>query len=205
MRILASRVVPDRLFVLLARGLVWLLVLVGGLSGARADLVPMPPPECEGKPDGSFCGLGDGTAGACATVQDARRPGRSYRTCKKDPNECDRLEVGAVCHGYLGKPSHCREFENAETKKRWRTCQADEVTAPAAASPTPAAAAPPAAAPPPPTAAPASAEPAPVAAPKPRGLLGCSQTADASPAGLSVVAMGLALVVLRRRRPSAAR
>lgn len=103
-----------------------LLTALLSLSPAVADLVPEPPAECVGKPDGTFCSLGDGTAGQCVTEKDARRPGRSYQGCKKDTHECDRLAVGAVCHGYLGKPAHCREFRSPERGETWRSCQADD-------------------------------------------------------------------------------
>ena len=115
---------------------------------AAADLVPSPIPECVGKPDGTFCKLNDGTAGQCTTHQDSRRPGKSWTSCAKDPHECDKLEIGASCHGYLGKPSHCREFSDAEKNKKWRTCQADEI---AAEAPAPAGTAPASAATPPPS------------------------------------------------------
>jgi len=192
MRILDTR----RLFAaksgFLYRGLFLIVLgLAVGLPSASADLVPTPPPECENKPDGTFCSLGDGTAGACVTQQDTRRPGRSYRGCKKDLHECDRLEVGAVCHGYLGKPAHCREFSNAETKQRWRTCQVDDAAAPPADS---------TASPAIPSAAPAATESTPAPAKKPKGLLGCSQTREASPTGLSLLAIGIALFALRLRR-----
>ncbi len=143
-----------------------LLTALLSLSPAVADLVPEPPAECVGKPDGTFCSLGDGTAGQCVTEKDARRPGRSYQGCKKDTHECDRLAVGAVCHGYLGKPAHCREFRSPERGETWRSCQADDpppasAEAPAATSPS----APPAA--PTATASPAAPEPA------KKGRFGC--------------------------------
>lgn len=126
------------------RALFGAALLAGALSGsvARADLVVPPPPDCVGKPDGSFCQLGDGTAGKCLTIQDPRRPGRSSITCQKDAAECDRLAIGAECHGYLGKPAHCKEFSDPEKQKTWRTCQLDEHNADAPkpeATPTPAA------------------------------------------------------------------
>lgn len=176
------------------RAAVGLLFCMLAVSPAAADMVPDPPAECVGKPDGTFCSLADGTAGECVTQKDARRPGRSYRVCKKDEHECDRLAVGAVCHGYLGKPSHCREFENKERGERWRTCQADESPATeknAAAPPSePAAAAP-------------SAAPAEPAAPKSR--FGCQFAAGAMAAGgeltlVALLGLGLAMGRLRRRQ-----
>lgn len=177
-----------------------LLSLSAVASPSRADLVPEPPPECTGKPDGTFCSQGDGTAGLCATEQDARRPGRSYRVCRRDKNECDRLAIGAVCHGYLGKPSHCREFHNAERNERWRTCQADDIAAPATAAPagTPTAA--------PATASAAASDPAPATAvpavSKPKGMFGCSQAGGTSsgPFGLFMAALSVALAALVSRR-----
>lgn len=168
------------------------------LSPAVADSVPEPPAACVGKPDGTFCALPDGTAGLCATQKDARRPGRSYQTCMKDAHECDKLAIGAVCHGYLGKPSHCREFQNAERGERWRTCQADDPPPAAPSSVEPAAPDSPAAA----------AAPSP-SAPARKGLFGC-QLAGGSPGGglgggfsgasLGVVAGLLAALLGRRRR-----
>jgi len=191
----------------LRAGLMCAVLCAGSaLPLAHADLVPTPPPECENKPDGTFCSIANGTAGVCATETDARRPGRSYRVCKRDASECDRLEVGAVCHGYLGKPAHCREFNNPDTKQHWRTCQVDDAAAPAAPSPSAPAApsatapAPSATAPAPSTAAqPAAPSPAPAAS-QPKGLFGCSQT-QGSAAGIpGLLAIGLAAAALRLRR-----
>lgn len=170
-----------------------LLFSLLAVSPAMADMVPDPPPECVGKPDGTFCSLGDGTAGQCITQKDARRPGRSYRGCKKDEHECDRLAVGAVCHGYLGKPSHCREFENKERGERWRTCQADE-SPPAVKTVAP---------PSEPAAAASSAAPAAPAAPKSR--FGCQFAAGAMAAGgelpwVALLGLGLAMGRSRRRQ-----
>jgi hypothetical protein len=171
------------------------------LSPAVADSVPEPPAACVGKPDGTFCALPDGTAGLCATQKDARRPGRSYQTCTKDAHECDKLAIGAVCHGYLGKPSHCREFQNAERGERWRTCQADDPP-PAAAPAAPGSVEP--AAPASPPAPPAAAAPA-TPAPAGKGLFGCQLTlgspGGAPPGGsVGVVAVLLAAALGRRRR-----
>lgn len=192
-----SRNLPRPRGLRVAVGLVFCMLAV---SPAAADTVPAPPPECVGKPDGTFCSLGDGTAGECVTTQDARRPGRSYRGCKKDEHECDRLAVGAVCHGYLGKPSHCREFENKERGERWRTCQADESPAiekPAAPPPSDPAAAPPSAAPTTPAA------PAAPAAPKSR--FGCQLATGAMAGGgeltlVALLGLGVVLRVARRRQ-----
>ena len=61
--------------VLLRAGLVLTLICAGSaVPLAHADLVPTPPPECENKPDGTFCSIANGTAGVCATETDARRP-----------------------------------------------------------------------------------------------------------------------------------
>lgn len=182
-----------------------LLTALVALSPAGADMVPEPPQECVGKPDGTFCSLGDGTAGQCVTVKDARRPGRSYQSCRKDAHECDRLAIGAVCHGYLGKPSHCREFRNPERGETWRTCQADET--PAAANPTaptdPAATAGAPTAPPtsaPPTSTPTTAIPA----PEKKGLFGCQLAVGGAAPNVGGGSLGLLGVVaawlLQRRR-----
>lgn len=180
------------------------LFLAAGLllsSSAAADLVPSPIPECVGKPDGTFCKLADGTAGQCTTNQDTRRPGRSWQSCNKDPKECDRLAIGAECHGYLGKPSHCREFSDPDKGTKWRTCQADDVNSAAA----PAAAAPAAPAP----AAPAAATPAAEAPPAKKGMFSCSAAPGAGStgtplAGLSLLGLSLlGLFGLRRSRRTA--
>ena len=174
-----------------------LLFSLLAVSPAVADMVPDPPAECVGKPDGTFCSLGDGTAGQCMTQKEVRRPGRSYRVCKKDEHECDRLAVGAVCHGYLGKPSHCREFENKERGERWRTCQADE--SPAAEKPTATPPSEPAAAPP------STAPAAPAAPAAPKSRFGCQFAAGAMAAGgeltlVALLGLGLAMGRLRRRQ-----
>jgi hypothetical protein len=109
-----------------------------GLGAARADMAPGPPPEeCVGKPDGTFCLLPNGLAGMCKTGQWGRHAGRTWVHCAEDKAECDRLGVGAVCHGYLGQPAHCKEFTNAE-KTTWRICQVDGVDAPVVRSVAPA-------------------------------------------------------------------
>ncbi|MEI8257688.1 MAG: hypothetical protein WCJ30_18590 [Deltaproteobacteria bacterium] len=98
-------------------------------SMARADLVSPTPPDCVDRPDGTACIRGDGTAGVCLGSPDGRRPGRVNVTCAADAHECDRLPIGAECHGYLHRPSHCREFTNAARPDHWRACVADD-TAP---------------------------------------------------------------------------
>ena len=159
-------------------GALFTSALLVGPSLARADLIPSVPPECVGKPEGTPCTLGNGSAGQCAVRKDPRRPTVSYTVCDRDEHECDRLGIGAVCHGYLGKPAHCREFKNAE--KTWRTCQLDEHQAAADAAGKAPAAAPEQAAPaatpaPAPAATPATTPPAaPAAAPETRGRFGCS-------------------------------
>lgn len=115
--------------------MLWAALGAASVGGARGDVVIPPPPDCVGKPDGTFCRMADGTAGKCTSHADVRRPGRNNTTCVKDPHECDRLAVGAECHGYLGKPAHCREFSNPERNERWRTCQLDEHNAGPAAGP----------------------------------------------------------------------
>ena len=187
----------------LRAGLVLTLICAGSaVPLAHADLVPTPPPECENKPDGTFCSIANGTAGVCATETDARRPGRSYRVCKRDASECDRLEVGAVCHGYLGKPAHCREFNNPDTKQHWRTCQVDDAAAPAA--PSPSAPAAPSTVPAAPSTVPAASstasEPAAPAASKPKGLFGCSQIPGRAAGLPGLLAISLAAAALRLRR-----
>lgn len=183
------------------------LILVGGLlfaGNAAADLVPSPIPECVGKPDGTFCKLADGTAGQCETHQDTRRPGRSWQSCSKDAKECDRLAIGAECHGYLGKPAHCREFSDPDKGTKWRTCQADDVNG--AGAPTAAPAATPAA---PAAAAPAPAVATPAEAPAKKGMFSCSAVPGAGSsgaplAGLSLLGLSLlGLLGLRRARHTA--
>jgi hypothetical protein len=108
---------------------------------SHADLVVPPPPECVDRPDGTQCILDNGTAGVCTHRQDSRRPGRSYVVCEADAHECDRLAVGAECHGYLRRPSHCREFTN-DRNEHWRACMNDDTASsappPASASTPPA-------------------------------------------------------------------
>ncbi|MFO0573552.1 MAG: hypothetical protein U1A78_06120 [Polyangia bacterium] len=188
---------------LVLAGALFTSALLVGPSLSRADLIPSVPPECVGKPEGTPCTLGNGTAGQCAVRKDPRRPTVAYTICDRDEHECDRLAVGAVCRGYLGKPAHCREFKNAE--KTWRTCQLDEHQAAAdAAGQAPAA--------PAPAATPA---PAPAATPAPatetRGRFGCSTLPGAAtgPTGLTgalaLGALGLLLAGrVRRRAPQRA-
>ncbi len=106
---------------------------------ARADLISPPPPECVDRPAGAQCILDNGTAGTCVHHTDPRRPGRTNISCEPDAHECDRLAVGAECHGYLHRPSHCREFTN-DRNEHWRACMNDETAASAspngAATPT---------------------------------------------------------------------
>ena len=170
------------------------LLTLAGAGSAVADLAPSPIPECVGKPDGTFCKLDDGTAGRCETHKDTRRPGRTWQSCSKDEKECEHLAVGAECHGYLGKPAHCREFNDPEKKKTWRTCSADTDSAPAAqdapAAPTepaaPAASTPPAAAPPPPAK---------------TGMFSCATTSGGVPgAPVGLPLLGLSLLILAARR-----
>ncbi len=153
------------------------LAFLSGLIGpgvASADLVPPPIPECVGKPDGTFCKLADGTAGQCVTNPDTRRPGRSWQSCQKDEHECDRLALGAECHGYLGHPAHCREFSNPEKTKTWRTCQADDSNgAQAGANSSSATTSPP----PSPAAQPA----APATPPAKKGMFGCAMAPHSRP------------------------
>ena len=107
---------------------IWSLIALIGLLFApiaHADLVSPVPPECEGHPEGTACIRGDGTAGLCHINRDSRRPGRTFVTCEADAHECDRLVDGAVCHGYLHRPSHCHSFTNPSTHEHWRACVAD--------------------------------------------------------------------------------
>jgi len=172
------------------------LALALGLSGfapaARADIAPPPPPpECVGKPDGTLCVKANGTAGQCKTSRSERRPSQVWVSCDADGHECDRLEIGAVCHGYLGKPAHCKEFTNTE-KKTWRTCQVDGETAPAAGEPAA-------------DSAPTPSGPAPAPAAK-KGLLGCAAGPGVpSAGGAGMTALWAAALVLLRRRTAVAR
>lgn len=186
----------------LAVGLALCLTALG-LGAAHADMAPGPPPqECVGKPDGTLCILPNGLAGKCKTGQWGRHAGRTWVHCEEDKTECDRLGIGAVCHGYLGQPAHCKEFTNSE-KKTWRICQVDGVDAPVVRSVAPAPDLAAAAAPAPPSAPPSApaAEPQTPAAKK--GLLSCSAVTGAAGAGgagttaLWAAALGL---FLRRRR-----
>jgi hypothetical protein len=151
---------------------------------ARADVVPDPIPECVGHADGTTCTLSDGTAGACKTHQDDRRPGRSWQSCEKDTHECDHLEAGAPCHGYLHRPAHCKEFKNPDKGQTWRACQVDELSSDAQGA--------------------ASSGSAPPAQRKGLGCAACSAAhggpADSAAAGLSLGLLLLALVVLSTRR-----
>lgn len=182
-------------------GLAWRLAIGLGVLGlsaaAHADMAPgPPPPECVGKPDGTLCVMSNGTAGKCKTGQWGRTPGRTWVSCESDKAECDNLQLGAACHGYLGKPAHCKEFTSPE-KKTWRTCQVDAADAPAADSPAPA--------PAPVVAATPTAE-TPAAAPAKKGLLSCT-AAPGVPAAGGTGALVLGAVALwlgARRRIKAA-
>ena len=182
------RRVPRRSGSSVAVGLAVGLGLLGLVTAARADLAPgPPPPECVGKPDGTLCVLQNGTAGQCKTGPWGRQPGRTWVSCEPDKHECDRLELNAVCHGYLGQPAHCKEFTSAE-KTTWRTCQVDGAAAPAADR----------------SADPPATPGAPPAATK-KGLLSCAAVPGAAGAGNTGALMlwAAALWLTARRRSSA--
>ena len=169
--------------------------LVSGRRAAMADMIAPPPPDCVGQPAGARCVRFNGTAGRCVHTPDPRRPGRVDIVCEADTDECGSLEIGAACHGYLGRAAHCREFSDEQTHRRWRSCVVDE-NQPDATAPTPTQPAPtPAPAPPPaPTARPAQ-PPAP-----PARSSGCSVTPSAGDASLGAWALGVAVIALRARR-----
>lgn len=194
-----------------------LLFLLGALLApavAHADLVSPPPPDCVDRPAGTQCILANGTAGICRHTADSRRPGREFITCEADGHECDRLAVGAECHGYLSRPSHCREFTNPERHDHWRACMNDDVGAPAtapaiAAPPEPVAPTPAPAAIPAPRRVPVSDPPA-ADPPRPATSHGrCSATPSSSPAapppGAYLLGVGIVALVATRSRRSARR
>ena len=180
-----------------AAGLALGLGVLGLLGTASADMAPGPPPaECVGKPDGTLCVNHDGTAGKCKTGPWGRQAGRTWVFCEADKHECDHLELGAVCHGYLGKPAHCKEFTSPE-KKTWRTCTVDGSDAPVVDSPATAPAPAPTTAP-----APAATTETP-AAPPPAAKKGLSCTAVPGAAGAGsggVMALWAAALGLAARR-----
>lgn len=170
---------------------------VSGRRAAMADMISPPPPDCVGQPAGARCVRFNGTAGRCVHVPDSRRPGRVDIYCEADTDECGPLAIGATCHGYLGRPAHCREFSDEQTHRRWRSCVVDE-SQPDASAPTPTPPAPAPAPPPAPTARPAQ-PPAP-----PARSSGCSVRASSNDASHGAWALGVAVVSMlaRRRRRS---
>lgn len=90
-------------------------------NAARADLAPLPDPDCDSAAVGTPCHT---SRGLCQQVTDFR--GRTRTQCVEDGHQCDRLSLGALCNP---EPvSHCRQFtgDHGET---WRACQDDAVEA----------------------------------------------------------------------------
>lgn len=98
----------------------FLFVTFSAIGSLRADIAPFPS-ECDDMADGERCVLFNGTAGLCKTHEGR---GRKWHTCEKDDKECDRLRVGAPCHGYLREPAHCQAF--TLDNRNWRACVVDE-------------------------------------------------------------------------------
>jgi hypothetical protein len=92
-------------------------------SEARADTMPGPDTSgCTERNVGAACVLPDGAPGQCRV--DTRR-NRRFTWCEAVP-ECEVVAVGGACHGFGGRPAHCREIIDDRTHRPFRMCVVDE-------------------------------------------------------------------------------